>query len=403
MILSPREKIIKLRKEYKITQEQLSSLDLKRQFIGMIEIGKRGLTEKTAEIICRNFNDIFRKRKINKEITVQFLLETREEQAIKKLNLLIKNLNLNTKEIEPYFYELSEKNKKIFSKLFGKVYLELNELKKSRKYFEIFLGLIKENEKIEIGEVLLILTRIYYYFGEFLETKKMVEKYFENLKNINETIKNKILYNYSYSLYKLKNINESLSELKFILKYNKDLDLDFKIQNLMAIIYYSEKKQTKKSLKIYEKLLVDQNYENKLVIYGNYLQIWLENKKFIDSEEIIKQILDILEKYNTSEEHEFKLYLLIAKTYKELNQKEKAYSYYKLALKTNDRNKLLIEKKYETLIKMVQDYVLDNDKIDEIVNIFLIIFNQEKNYEKALKFIKNIKNEKKQLFLLTKI
>lgn len=401
MFLTPEEKIVYLRKKYDLTQNDLSSIEIKRQFIGMIEIGKRGLTKNTAEIICKNFNLALKNKNINDEITVEFLLETKEEQALKKLSKIIENDDLrNDLEIDICFSELKEVNKKKFAFLLGEFYLKLKEIKLSKKYFEIALFLYKPLENIDI---ILQLTRIYYYLDQFKETVDLVKNYtFALLKDLNE-INFKILYNYAYSLYKINNFEDSIDVFNKLLKITKDSDLIFKIKNMLAIIYYSKLGKIRKALNVYASLFEVSSNENKLVIYGNYLELWLLAKKGIDVEQTILDIENFLKNYETTPNHLFKIYILLAKSYYELNQQEDSYYYYMEALKIPDNKFILIEKKYQILLELLDLFMLIDDELDSIIDIFYILFKEEKDYKTALLFIKKIKNEKKQLKLLTNL
>lgn len=400
MFLSPEEKIIYLRKKYGITQDELSSSDLTRQFIGMIEIGKRNLTPKTADLICRNFNNILKKRSINDIIEPSSLLETREEQAFVKLNTIIKTKEYqNDLEIDFYFSELNEINRKTISYLLGKFYYELNKIKISKKYYEIALFL---NNPLENTDILLELTRINYYLDRFEENVEIVGNYISFLhKNYNET-NIKILYNYSYSLYKTGKIDIAIKEFDYLLKQNINNDLSFKIQNMLAIIYYSKQNKIRKALNIYLKLMGVSNNENKLVIYGNYLKIWLINKK-IDIEKIILELNILLDKHKTSDEHLFKIYVLLGEVYFELETKRKSYTYYLRSLKLSNNKLTLSENKYQLILDILEKFELNDKEIEELLEVFLLIYNEEKNYEMTFKIIKKIKIPNLQLFLLTKI
>lgn len=401
MFLTPEEKIVYLRKKYELTQNDLSSIEIKRQFIGMIEIGKRGLTKNTAEIICKNFNLALKNKNINDQITVEFLLETKEEQALKELSKIIENGDLrNDLEIDICFSELKEVNKKKFAFLLGEFYLKLKEIKLSKKYFEIALFLYKPLENIDI---ILQLTRIYYYLDQFKETVDLVKNYaFSLLKNSNE-INFKILYNYAYSLYKINKFEESIDVFNKLLKITKDNDLVFKIKNMLAIIYYSKLGKIRKALNIYTSLFEVSSNENKLVIYGNYLELWLLAKKGIDVEQTILDIQNFLKNYETTPDHLFKIYILLAKSYYELNQQKYSYYYYMEALKIPDNKFILIEKKYQILLELLDLFMLIDDELDSIIDIFYILFKEEKDYKTALSFIKKIKKQNKQLEVLTKL
>ncbi len=401
MFLTPEEKIVYLRKKYNLTQNDLSSIEIKRQFIGMIEIGKRGLTKNTAEIICKNFNLALKNKNINDQITVDFLLETKEEQALKNLSKIIENEDIrNDLEIDIYFSELRGINQKKIAFLLGEFYLKLKEIKLSKKYFEIALFLYKPLENIDI---ILQLTRIYYYLDQFKETVDLVKNYtFTLLKDSNET-NLKILYNYAYSLYKINNFEDSIDIFNKLLKITEDGNLIFKIKNMLAIIYYSKLGKIRKALNIYTSIFEISNNENKLVIYGNYLELWLLTKKGIEIEQTILDIQNFLKNYETTPDHLFKIYILLAKSYYELNQLKKSYYYYLEALRIPNNKFILIEKRYKILLKLLDLFALRNEELDSIIELFFILFEDEKNYKIALLLIKKIKNKKKQLEVLTKI
>ena len=118
MFLSPEEKLLRLRKKYKITQGELVGEDITRVFLGMIEIGKRSLTEKTAKLLCKNFHKIFEERGITDRISLADLMKTKEKQAIEFLNEMLKSeINISNENlwiIEEALYELEPKERSEF-------------------------------------------------------------------------------------------------------------------------------------------------------------------------------------------------------------------------------------------------------------------------------------------------
>lgn len=282
----------------------------------------------------------------------------------------------------------------------GEFYLKLKEIKLSKKYFEIALFLYKPLEKIEI---ILHLTRIYYYLDQFKEAVDLVENYTVYLLKSSNEIVIRILYNYAYSLYKIEKFEESIDIFNKLLKITKDSDLIFKIKNMLAIIYYSKFGKIRKALNIYTSLFEISNNENKLVIYGNYLELWLLTKKGIDIDQIILDVKNFLKNYETTPDHLFKIYILLAKSYYELNQQKESYFYYVKALKISDNKLILAEKKYQILLKLLDLFILTDEELDSVIELFYILFEDEKDYRMVLSFIKKIKNEKKQLEVLTKI
>ena len=61
-VLSPIEKLIALRKKYKISQKDLAGDHISRSHLAMIETGKNRLNEHIAQIIVDSFNSILEKR-----------------------------------------------------------------------------------------------------------------------------------------------------------------------------------------------------------------------------------------------------------------------------------------------------------------------------------------------------
>ena len=110
-----------------------------------------------------------------------------------------------------------------------------------------------------------------------------------------------------------------------------------------------------------------------------------------------------MKNHKTTPDHLFKIYILLAKSYYELNQQKESYFYYTEALKIPDNKLISIEKKYQILLDLLDLFILTNGELNSIIELFYILFKEEKDYKTALLFIKKIKNEKKQLKVLTKI
>lgn len=401
MFLTPEEKITNLRKQYKITQEELSSFKIQRQFIGMIEIGKRRLTKKTAELICNNFNEIFIKKKINLKIDVEKLMESKENQVKNKLiEILEGKIIKNDLDIEIYFNELIGINKKEISLLLGDFYFKLKNIVLSKKYYEMALFLHKPLENLEI---ILKLARVNYYLDKFKENVDLIEIYIPDLIKKVDFISYRIVYNYGYSLYKIGKSDLAINIFEKLLKKDLDKESFFIIKNIMAIINYSELNKIKKALNIYTNLFKEASDENKLVIYGNYLKISLLTKKYLKIEEILNDILDFLKFYQTSKEHIFKIYILFGKVYFNLKKFDESYSYYILALNLKKNELISYDLKYKILVEVLEKFDLDDNQYCELEEIFEKLFLENKSYEWTLKFIKKIKHKEKKLLLLTKL
>ncbi|WP_026476262.1 helix-turn-helix domain-containing protein [Alkaliphilus transvaalensis] len=78
-ILTPGEKVKKIRKELGLNQEDIASDQISKSLISMIEKNKRNLTEKVAVIIANNINKYY--KRIGKEIFPEELMESEIERV----------------------------------------------------------------------------------------------------------------------------------------------------------------------------------------------------------------------------------------------------------------------------------------------------------------------------------
>lgn len=142
IIVSPGDKIKLLRKEYDIKQEDLSVNGLKRTTLSMIETGKNGLTQKTGELVVKNFNEILTKKGIDLKINLEDLIETLDSQIESKLKEYLKELDEDDSRLDfilsemNYYRYLSRSRELSFyvSKKIGDIYF------KKEKYFESIIA-----------------------------------------------------------------------------------------------------------------------------------------------------------------------------------------------------------------------------------------------------------------------
>ena len=80
-ILSPGQKIKKIRKDLKINQKDVSGGKITRELISIIENDKSTLTPAVAEIIAENINKICRERNLDYTLSSEYLLEDVREQT----------------------------------------------------------------------------------------------------------------------------------------------------------------------------------------------------------------------------------------------------------------------------------------------------------------------------------
>ncbi|GAB6086402.1 hypothetical protein [Alkaliphilus crotonatoxidans] len=102
-ILSPGEKIKRLRKSIGLRQDHLTNEEITRSLVSMIENNKRPLTHKAALIIADALNQYY--KNLGKKITPEYLMESETEQAekmihakFKKVQYILKKSDLNNEE-----------------------------------------------------------------------------------------------------------------------------------------------------------------------------------------------------------------------------------------------------------------------------------------------------------------
>ena len=82
-LLTPGEKIKKIRKDFKIKQRDITGGKITRNLISLIENNRADLTVSTAGIIVSSINDICKKRDIDFKMTTDDLLKNNTIQADK--------------------------------------------------------------------------------------------------------------------------------------------------------------------------------------------------------------------------------------------------------------------------------------------------------------------------------
>jgi len=110
-LLTPGEKIKKLRRELGLKQDDLTNEEVSKSLISMIEGNKRGLTEGTANIIAQSLNRYY--GSMEKTITPEYLLETPQEQ--------IQKIVMKEKEELKELVESGQVNEGTFHFIFDKI------------------------------------------------------------------------------------------------------------------------------------------------------------------------------------------------------------------------------------------------------------------------------------------
>ena len=390
MFLSPEEKLLALRKKYKITQGELVGEDITRVFLGMIEIGKRSLTEKTAKLLCKNFHEILSKKGIKAKISLTELMKTKEEQAIEFLNnMLLSEINISNENlwiIEEALYELQPKEREEFCE---KLYIRFKNRKRyalSRDYLlKSFHGLRKiKGLKEKLLDIFFLCEQLEDPQGAVHIYRKFVGGLAkEKLSPEIEELK----YCYAKALTDSKEYEEAIEITKLLFKKTKSEETLYKVRNLIARIY-REQGNIEESIKEYTSLAKGKTSLEKSVAYCEVIKIGMEENS-----------LDIIKKYyekaknNFSEEFQnneqtLNVLCTLARGAKILGKLKEAKSYYMEALVMGKSLEHMEERRVEIIGELLE--VVDKSdfySVQSIENEYFNLLEITNNYQPAIKFL----------------
>lgn len=269
-MLSPGQKLKKIRKDLKLNQIDIVGTEITRNLISAVENGKATLTLKVANIVTNNINNFCSDNNINFHLTTAYLLEDINEQEEKKANDYIQFLddhpNIQGEELSSFITEIQ-----IF-------------LANSNLY----------NKKLIIFEKLADLLNTQ---KEFYKSYIFYTKAFEN--HCRGEAKDKtshLLFKLGHASMMLDNLDEALEFNNLSLSFANDLD-----KQCIYSIYFNNI-LTYKKLGFYDKALekidfLDSQFPNldskdKIKLQILKANCLIKNKYFNDALRIYKNILN---------------------------------------------------------------------------------------------------------------
>lgn len=391
MFLSPAEKLLALRKKYKITQGELVGDDITRVFLGMIEIGKRSLTEKTAKILCKNFDEILRKKGIKEKIDIVELMKSKEIQAIEYLDDFFKQENVSIEEsiwnIEEALYEISETDRtKYCLQLFDK-FVSLKEYKIARNYLLKSMHRLKKADVIEsrllkmfeVNEIIGDYKRsifVYRIFKEQLDKEKLSA----NLE--------KVFFHYSKALIECGEYDEAFEFLKLLMKKVKDDDFIYEIRKVIAQGFW-KMGELLLAAKEYTSLAKGRRVQDKVEAYANVIKIALEAKDLA----LLKKFYDKCKaNYDLGalqdEKLNFEVLIALAKGANKLEKTKDSKALFMEALMLGKNNNFSIEKRMEIISELFQIFEKsDFFSVQSIEKEYFSLLKEQKDYMPGIKIL----------------
>ncbi|WP_320048009.1 tetratricopeptide repeat protein [uncultured Ilyobacter sp.] len=380
-ILSPVEKLITLRKKYKINQKDLAGDQISRSHLAMIETGKNKFNENTAKILVENFNKIFKERNIPETVKLEELMESKKEQ-IEKLKIdFLKKLEKEDiiepiiSDIESYASEYDIQTKITLYEKIGNIFFEKENFHRAASfYLRILNDLIIIGDSKALGKVSLSLIRIYLQTENFQAAVDLENLIRSEISSFDLAEKSIILFNFGIIFDSLKDHNKALEYFNHVEEYISDSDQYFDVKNYQALSY-ADLGDYNKAISIYRSLMLKyKETSKKLMISDNLMYISkLENNtdkiKFY-----MRKCKNIISKENDL--NQFYLFGLeqaefsIAETAALLNKKNESLNFYfKICEDKTPRNVQLKFKAIKSILNMANKKI-----ISEIIKLELLYF-----------------------------
>ncbi|WP_321330125.1 helix-turn-helix transcriptional regulator [uncultured Ilyobacter sp.] len=391
-ILSPVEKLITLRKKYKINQKDLAGDQISRSHLAMIETGKNKFNENTAKILVENFNKIFKERNIPETVKLEELMESKKEQ-IEKLKIdFLKKLEKEDaiepiiSDIESYASEYDIQTKITLYEKIGNIFFEKENFHRAASfYLRILNDLIIIRDSKALGKVSLSLIRIYLQTENFqaaVDLENLIKSEISSFALPEKTI---LLFNFGCIFDSLKDYNRALEYFNNVEKYISDSDQFFDVKNHQALSF-ADLGDYDKAISIYRSLMLKyKETSKKLTISDNLMYISkLEN----NTEKIkfyLRKCKNIISKENDL--NQFRLFALeqaefsIAETAALLNKKNESLNFYfKICEDKTQRNVQLKFKAIRAILNMA-----NKKMISKILKLEILYFKLlERNLELSI-------------------
>jgi HTH-type transcriptional regulator, quorum sensing regulator NprR len=386
------EKIKDLRKKLNIKQEELNIIGVSRNFISMIENGKRKLPQCTAVKLMEIFKKKADELNINLDVDENWLMISAKAQATEFCNEKLDS-NFPNEDIDTMTSLVKEYN---IQELVPKVYmLKANNLYDKRLYEEAFTYYYEildnlKNDNTEKASIYNKLSKCKIMMLNYMEAITYLNKCYEYciLSNDIATKKN-CLYNMALTYFKLGSYELSLNSMDSFIKLC-DLSKDFK-EYIWAILLesncYIENKKYQKSINMLSDIIDKfKDTEDLLLgyVYNNLGLSYLENNELdkallnLDKAEIIRQSKD---RYNLSHTIFNKAKILMKQKMMEQSL-ELVNKSIALAEEFND---------YEFIInnyKLLETLYFEQGKNSDFINLYLNmigVFKKIDNKEEVLK------------------
>ncbi|WP_026476516.1 tetratricopeptide repeat protein [Alkaliphilus transvaalensis] len=324
-VLTPGERVKKLRVELGLTQDDLANEAVSKSLISMIEKNKRGLTPSVAKIIANKLNTYY--EAMNRKITPEELMETEGQRVcrevkeeIKHLQSIIDSGKVDAKLIMPYFdkllgitkeWDLTPEEMELIvlrGRLYYKTFQYVEALKDYSDALPYYLQ-VKDHYQVAriynlMGTCNHMLMRIDQALNYYLKSyDTVIENNIENSERlIIESLANLVL-----SYRKLNQFDMALKYINLFKELGSAHSIYKKISDEILLAEgntYRDIRNYEKATRIYDRLLsMEEDIDKNLLflVYDNYATLYQEQGKdgaaLACMEEALKMKDDIAPRY----------------------------------------------------------------------------------------------------------
>lgn len=398
-LLTPGEKIKKIRKDFKIKQNEITGGKITRNLISLIENNRANLTVSTAQIITSCINGICSERDIDFQMTPDDLLKNNTIQADKKLDDIIEEINNNKSDKNFDFSNIIDKAEKLikenpFMDRITDLYISLGKIFSDRKdfrkayifYFKVYEHLDFQKQKELYAVISVKLSYCCNNLYEFSETIQIVNTILSVNFNLDEYVKYKLLYNLAIAQKNMNLYSDALNSLNKINESVTEDDSIFNIETLKANCYM-ELKLYKEALDIHFNLLnnyCNNNIINKLVVLSNIINNYKKSNNIAGMRKYLIVAMSLITKHDLDENNYFldSIYyeLAVSNIYID-NEEDALILLNKALLSSKSQKKYNVE--YDCISSMFDIYYKrkDYEKINELKILLLELLSKNNRYE----------------------
>lgn len=398
-LLTPGEKIKKIRRDFKIKQIDITGGKITRNLVSLIENNRADLTVSTAEIITSCINGICEERDIDFKMSTDDLLKNNTIEADKKLSDIIKEINDHKDDKNYDFSIIIDKSERLIKQnpLMNRItdlYTSLGNAFSSRKdfrnayifYFKVYEHLDFHKQKTLFAVTSLRLSYCCNNLYEFSESIQIVNTILSLDLDIEKSFKYRLLYNMAIAQKNMNQYSDALNTLNKIDESETDDNTIFNIETLKANCYM-ELKLYKEALDIHFDLLNNYcktNIVKKLVVLGNIIDNYKKSNDIAGMRKYLIIAMSLITNHDLDENSYFldSIYyeLAVSNIFIE-NEKDALILLNKALLSSKIQKKYKVE--YDCISSMFDIYYKreDYEKLNELKILLLELLSKSNKHD----------------------